>query len=91
MTNAVTGGAFFQSMPTAGDGANLSSDHLYNGAVGITPAGQLLTVFADASGNAQFRLNAGGDPNDAATWGAPVRARQPQLREAGRRARPGCS
>jgi hypothetical protein len=73
VTNATTEGAFLQTMG-AGNTASalLSADHLYDGAVGVTPAGQLIAIFDDASGNAQFRLHTGGDANDAATWGAPV-------------------
>jgi hypothetical protein len=52
--------------------ALLFADRPYDGAVGFTPAGQLLAIFDDGSGNAQFRLQNGGDGNDAATWGAPV-------------------
>jgi hypothetical protein len=74
VTFSTTGGGFFQLM-RAGNAASalLSADHLYDGAVGVTPSGQLLTVFDDASGDAQLRLQSGaGDPNDAGTWGAPV-------------------
>ena len=74
VTFSTTGGGFFQRM-AAGSAASalLSADHPYDGAVGVTPTGQLLTLFDDASGNAQFHLQSGaGDPNDPATWGAPV-------------------
>jgi hypothetical protein len=73
VTNATTAGAFFQTMG-AGNTASalLSADHLYNGAVGVTPDGRLVAIFDDGSGNAQFRLNNGGDANDPATWGPPV-------------------
>jgi hypothetical protein len=74
VTFSTTGGGFFQRM-AAGNAASalLSPDHLYDGAVGVTPAGQLVTVLDDASGNAQLRVQSGaGDPNDAGTWGAPV-------------------
>ncbi len=74
VTFSTTGGGFFQLM-RAGSAASalLSADHPYDGAVGVTPTGQLLTVFDDASGNSQFRLQSGaGDPNDAGTWGPPV-------------------
>ena len=44
----------------------------YDGAVGLTPQGRLITVFNDA-GDSELRLQSGaGDPNDAATWGPPV-------------------
>jgi hypothetical protein len=73
VTNATTEGAFVQTMAAGNTAAALlSADHLYDGAVGVTPAGQLIAVFTDAIGNAEFRLHAGGDADDAATWGPPV-------------------
>jgi hypothetical protein len=73
---ATTGGGIFQSMPAAQNSqasANLSDTHLYEGAVGLTPQGRLITVFNDNAGDSQLRLQSGaGDPNDAATWGPPV-------------------
>jgi hypothetical protein len=74
VTLSTTGGGFFQLMRAGGAAsALLSGDHPYDGAVGVTPAGQLLAIFDDANGNAQFHLQSGsGDPNDPATWGAPV-------------------
>ena len=74
VTFSTTGGGFFQRMaPGNTASALLSGDHLYEGAVGVTPTGQLLTVLDDASGNAQFRVQSGaGDANDASTWGLPV-------------------
>jgi hypothetical protein len=40
--------------------------------VGLTPQGRLSTVFNDGAGDSQIRLQSGaGNPNDAATWGAP--------------------
>jgi hypothetical protein len=73
VTFATTGGGFFQTMG-AGNTASalLFGDRPYDGAVGFTPTGQLLAIFDDAGGNSQFRLNAGGDANDPATWGPPV-------------------
>jgi hypothetical protein len=72
---STTGGGFFQSMPAAQDSqesANLSDTYLYDGAVGLTPQGRLLTVFNNGAGDAQVRIQNGtGNPNDAATWGAP--------------------
>jgi hypothetical protein len=70
---ATTGGGIFQSMPGVGQTANLSDTHLYDGAVGLTPQGRLITVFNDGAGDAQIRLQSGaGNPNDAATWGPPA-------------------
>jgi hypothetical protein len=74
VTFATTGGGSFQLM-RAGNAASalLSGDHPYDGAVGVTPTGQLLTIFDDGGGNAQFHLQSGaGDANDPGTWGAPV-------------------
>src|SRR4051812_33395523 len=48
--------------------AHLADDHPYAPSVAVTPNG-ILAVFANGSGNAQFRLQqSGGDPNDPATW-----------------------
>ena len=73
-THAVTGGEFYQRVPTDGTSAGesralLSTTHLYVGAVALLDANTPLVVYADGSGNAQFRRYAGaGDPNDAANW-----------------------
>jgi hypothetical protein len=73
-TNAFFEGLVFQNVPldgsTAGESrAVLSSDHPYNGTVGLVDAGTPLTVFADAWGNAQFRRYSGaGSLNDPAAW-----------------------
>jgi hypothetical protein len=73
VTFATTGGGSFQTMaPGNTASALLSADHPYDGAVGVTPAGQLIAIFDDGSSNAQFRLHNGGNSNDASTWGPPV-------------------
>jgi hypothetical protein len=70
---ATTGGGIFQSMPGVGQSANLSDTHPYDGAVGLTPQGRLITVFNDGAGDSQVRVHSGaGSPNDAATWGPPA-------------------
>lgn len=70
---ATTGGGLFQNMPAGAESANLSDTHVYEGAIGLTPQGRLLTVFNDGAGDAEVRQQSGtGDPNDAATWSAPV-------------------
>jgi len=78
-TNAVTEGLLFQNMPLDGVGsagtayANLSTDHPYNGTVGLVDAATPLVVFANGSSLAQFRRYGGaGSLNDAASWTAPV-------------------
>jgi hypothetical protein len=78
VTNAFSGGEVFQSMPLGGgttdtSAAVLSADHPYNGSVALIDASTPLAVFADGSGNAQFRRYGGsGDLNAAASWSAPV-------------------
>lgn len=59
-TNAVTAGLFFQNMPLGGgsagtDDALLSTDHPYNGSVGLVDAATPLTVFSAGDGQSQFR------------------------------------
>jgi hypothetical protein len=69
--------SLYQRVPTDGSGmaltqAHLGDDHPYTPSLAITPNG-ILAVFANGSGAAQFRLHAsGGDPNDIATWTAPL-------------------
>jgi hypothetical protein len=73
-TSAFFEGLVFQNVPldgsTAGESrAVLSSDHPYNGTVGLIDANTPLTVFADGSSNAQFRRYSGaGSLNDPAAW-----------------------
>lgn len=74
-TNAFSEGLVFQNMPlegssSAGDArAVLSSDHPYNGSVGLIDASTPLVVFANGSSFAQFRrYDRSGSPNDAANW-----------------------
>jgi hypothetical protein len=64
--------ALFQMVPSDGSGttteAHLGDDHPYSPSVAVTGS-TILTVFANGSGNAQFRLHqSGGDPNDINTW-----------------------
>jgi hypothetical protein len=73
-TNAESIGLAVQQVPLAGSDAGdsqaiLSTDHPYNGSVGMIDANTPLAVFADGSGNAQFRTYSGaGSINDAASW-----------------------
>jgi hypothetical protein len=73
-TSAFFEGLVFQNVPldgnTAGESrAVLSSDHPYNGTVGLVDANTPLTAFADGSSNAQFRRYGGsGSLNDPAAW-----------------------
>jgi hypothetical protein len=73
-TNAFFEGLVAQNVPldgsTAGESrAVLSSDHPYNGTVGLVDANTPLAVFADGSSNAQFRRYTGaGSLNDPAAW-----------------------
>jgi hypothetical protein len=76
-TSAFFEGLVFQNLPLAGSSAGesralLSSDHVYNGTVGLVDANTPVTVFADASGNAQARRAAGVNLNDPAAWLPPV-------------------
>jgi hypothetical protein len=77
-TNAVTGGLHFQNMPlgsgSAGtDDALLSTDHPYNGSVGLVNAATPLTVFSAGDSQSQFRRYDGsGSLNDEANWTPPV-------------------
>lgn len=79
-TTAWSNGGVVQQLPLAtgtagGSWAQLfATDALYNGSVAYTPDGRLIAIFADASGNAFFRVQAGGatNANDAGTWGAAV-------------------
>jgi hypothetical protein len=73
-TNAFFEGLVAQNVPldgsTAGESrAVLSSDHPYNGTVGLVDANTPLAVFVDGSSNAQFRRYIGaGSLNDPAAW-----------------------
>ena len=73
-TNAVTAGLFFQNMPLSGgsvgtDDALLSTDHPYNGSVGLVDAATPLTVFSAGDSQSQFRRYDGsGSLNDEANW-----------------------
>jgi hypothetical protein len=72
-TSAFSEGLVFQNLPLAGSSAGesravLSGDHVYNGTVGLVDANTPVTVFADASGNAQVRRAAGVNLNDPASW-----------------------
>jgi hypothetical protein len=77
-TNAVTEGELFQNMPLGGGTAAesralLSTDHPYNGTVGLADAGTPVVVSATGASLAQFRRYAGaGSLNDPANWTAPV-------------------
>jgi hypothetical protein len=77
-TSAFFDGLVVQNVPLDGSSAGesravLSSDHVYNGTVGLVNATTPLVVFADASGNAQSRRYAGaGSLNDPAAWTPPV-------------------
>ena len=76
-TDADSCGLCFQAFPSDGTSASatalLSSDHGYEGTVGVTDGGSPISVFADASGNAQFRVFGGaGDINNAANWSPAV-------------------
>lgn len=74
--------SYFQNAPLGGGStttrAALSTDHPYNGAVGLIDAATPLAVFADGSGAGQFRRYNGGTINDAASWSAPVELGQTQ-------------
>jgi hypothetical protein len=75
-TNAESTGLAVQNVPLDGSTAGtseaiLSTDHPYNGTVGLAGPGTLVAVFADGSGNAQVRASTGAF-NDAASWTAPV-------------------
>ena len=71
--------------------AALSSDHPYNGTVGLVDANTPLTVFADGSSNAQFRRYSGaGSLNDPASWTPPSTSGTPTT-HGGRAAPRGCS
>ena len=73
-TNAEAGGLAFQNMPLGGgsagtDTALLSSDHPYNGSVGLVNAGTPLTVFSAGDSQSQLRRYDGsGSVNDEANW-----------------------
>jgi hypothetical protein len=74
-TNAQGGGLAFQNMPLGGgsagtDTAVLSSDHPYNGSVGLVNALTPLTVFSAGDSQSQFRrYDSSGFPvNDEANW-----------------------
>jgi hypothetical protein len=74
-TNAESTGLAVQNVPldgtSAGDAqAILSTDHPYNGTVGLAGP-TMVSVFADGSSNAQVRTSAG-PLNDAASWTPPV-------------------
>jgi hypothetical protein len=68
------GGTIYQRLPLDGSSAgntraNLSTTHLYEGALALLDPNTLLATMADASDNAFWRRSSGsGDPNDAATW-----------------------
>ena len=75
-TNAESTGLAVQNVPLDGTDvgdsqAILSADHPYNGTVGLFNAGTAIAVFADGSGQAQFRRGAG-NLNDVASWTPPV-------------------
>ena len=78
VTNAITGGTFFQNVPIDGTSptqttqANLSADHPYAGAIALL--GNLpFVVYDDGSALAQFRRYDGTGPvNDAVNWTAAV-------------------
>jgi len=77
-TNAESIGLAVQNVPLLGSDAGdsqaiLSTDHPYNGTVGMIDANTPLAVYADGSSNAQFRRYTGaGDINDAANWTPPI-------------------
>lgn len=75
-TNADSEGLIVQNVPLDGSTAGaseavLSADHPYNGTVGLVDAGTAIAVFADGSGQAQFRRGAA-NLNDPASWTPPV-------------------
>ena len=72
-TSAFSEGLVVQNVPLAGSSAGesravLSSDHVYNGTVGLADANTAVVVFAESSGNAQVRRSAGVNLNDPAAW-----------------------
>lgn len=75
-THAYTPGEVFENMPTTqavvlpSPRAVLSTDHLYSGSVGLVDGLTPLVVFADGTGNAQFRKYLSGSLNDVASWSA---------------------
>jgi hypothetical protein len=76
-TSAFFEGLVVQNVPLAGSSAGesravLSGDHVYNGTVGLADANTPVTVFADASGNAQVRRATGVNLNDPAAWAPAV-------------------
>ncbi len=67
------GGTIFQRVPLDGSSAgnsraNLSTVHLYDGALGLVDASTLIATMSDASDNVFWRRFTGGDPNNAAAW-----------------------
>jgi len=74
VTSAFFEGLVVQNVPLDGSSAGesrgvLSSDHVYNGTIGLVNPATPLAVFADASGNAQLRRFAGpGSLNDPSAW-----------------------
>jgi hypothetical protein len=77
-TNAAAAGLVFQNMPLGGgsagtDDALLSTDHPYNGSVGLLDAATPLTVFSAGDSQSQFRRYDGsGSLNDESNWTPPV-------------------
>jgi hypothetical protein len=77
-TNVFQGGAVVQSLPLAtgeadGTAQLFGAERAGNGTVGFTPDARRVAVFTGGVADAAFRLHNGvGDPNSAATWGAPV-------------------
>jgi hypothetical protein len=78
VTDAVTGGEYYQRVPIDGSPATesralLSETHPYSGSVALVDSNTPLAVYANGSGAAQFRRYSGmGDLNDAASWNPPV-------------------
>jgi hypothetical protein len=75
--------SYFQNAPLGGGSvsnrAALSTDHLYNGTVGLIDAATPLAVFTDGSAAGQFRRYDGsGTLNDVANWSAPGELGQTQ-------------
>jgi hypothetical protein len=76
-TNASSAGLVFQNLPLGGGpaagSAVLSSDHPYNGSVGLADAGTPLTIFSAGNSQSRFRRYDGsGSVNDVGNWTAPV-------------------
>ncbi len=77
VTHAHTPGLAYQRVSLAAPQAlmtqaMLSTTHPYSGAVALLEQTRPVVVYANATGQAQMRRHLMGDPNDEATWSAPL-------------------